>query len=111
MMNTRTALAPAFVGRGEELADLRAAIAAARHGRGSVVLVAGEPGIGKTRLAEEATASVAQSAMRVLWGRSWDGGLTPAFWPWLQIVQSCLADVEGDLVWPERSDGRPFDAL
>src|SRR5262249_29430771 len=43
-----------FIGRAEEMAVLRGAMDAALGGRASLVMVAGEPGIGKTRLAEEA---------------------------------------------------------
>src|SRR2546428_1239619 len=43
-----------FIGRAEELAALKAAVEAALGGRGSLVLVGGEPGIGKTRLTGEA---------------------------------------------------------
>src|SRR5581483_6966976 len=110
-MNARTVTESAFVGREGELAELSAAIAAARRGRGGIVFVAGEPGIGKTRLAEMATASAAPSGLRVLWGRCWDGGLTPAFWPWLQVVQGCLAELEGDISWPAPGDVPPLDAL
>jgi len=42
-----------LIGRDEELAQLRAALAEARAGRGSLVEIVGEPGIGKTRLIEE----------------------------------------------------------
>ncbi len=73
--------------------------------------MAGEPGIGKTRLAAEATASGAAAGMRVHWGRCWDGGLTPAFWPWLQFVHGCLADAETDFARLERGDALPFDML
>src|SRR5262249_49486779 len=45
-----------FIGRAQEMAVLRAAIDAAVGGQASLVMVAGEPGIGKTRLAEEAGA-------------------------------------------------------
>ena len=49
-----------FVGRGTELAALTAEPDAAA-GRGGVVLLAGEPGIGKTRLAEELAADLIRS--------------------------------------------------
>jgi eukaryotic-like serine/threonine-protein kinase len=77
-----------FVGREAELAALTADLEAAAGGRGGVVLVAGEPGIGKTRLAEElATQATARGAL-VLWGRCWEGEGAPAFWPWIQVVRA-----------------------
>jgi class 3 adenylate cyclase/tetratricopeptide (TPR) repeat protein len=45
--------ADVFVGRERELAALATALADARHGRGSLVEVIGEPGMGKSRLAQE----------------------------------------------------------
>ena len=57
--------------------------AAARTGTGTVVVVTGEPGIGKTRLVETA---VALSGARVRWGRCTDVGGAPAWWPWLQVL-------------------------
>lgn len=59
-----------LVGRRDELAGLRAAVAAAAHGRGGVVFLAGEAGIGKTRLAGEAARFAAEAGLRVLRGRA-----------------------------------------
>jgi AAA ATPase domain len=76
-----------FVGREAELATLAADLDATADGRGGVVLVAGEPGIGKTRLAEELAAQATTRGALVLWGRCWEGEGAPAFWPWIQIVR------------------------
>ncbi|HTQ90006.1 MAG TPA: AAA family ATPase [Streptosporangiaceae bacterium] len=76
-----------FVGRAGELAALTADLDAAVGGRGGVVLVAGEPGIGKTRLAEELAARASVRGAVVLWGRCWEGAGAPAFWPWVQVIR------------------------
>jgi predicted ATPase len=80
-----------FVGREAELAALAVDLdAATTGGRGGVVLLAGEPGIGKTRLAEELAAQATAQGALVLWGRCWEGEGAPAFWPWVQIVRAYL---------------------
>jgi predicted ATPase len=76
-----------FVGREAELAVLAAELDAAVGGRGGVVLLAGEPGIGKTRLAEELAAQATARGALVLWGRCWEGEGAPAFWPWVQVIR------------------------
>jgi predicted ATPase len=81
-------LASPFVGRDAELAALTADLDAAVAGRGGVVLLAGEPGIGKTRLAEELAAAAAVRGAFVLWGRCWEGEGAPAFWPWVQVIRA-----------------------
>ncbi len=81
-------MAAPFVGREAALAALTAELDAALAGRGGVVVVlAGEPGIGKTRLAEELAAQATTRGALVLWGRCWEGEGAPAFWPWVQIVR------------------------
>jgi DNA-binding CsgD family transcriptional regulator len=85
-----------FVGRAGELAALTADLDAAVGGRGGVVLVAGEPGIGKTRLAEELAARAAGRGAVVLWGRCWQGEGAPAFWPWVQVVRGYVRVQNGD---------------
>jgi DNA-binding CsgD family transcriptional regulator len=81
-------VATPFVGREGELAALTADLDAALAGRGGVVLLAGEPGIGKTRLAEELAAQATARGALVLWGRCWEGEGAPAFWPWVQLVRA-----------------------
>lgn len=87
---------PAFIGRERELELCDAMLAEARIGRGQLLLLAGEPGIGKTRLASECAARAEASGMRVLWGRAWEGDGAPAFWPWMQIVRAYLGDADHD---------------
>jgi tetratricopeptide (TPR) repeat protein len=81
-----------FVGRKPELAEIRSAIDDARAGRGRLLLFTGEPGIGKTRLADEATNLATAKGMRVRWGRCWEGGGAPAHWPWIQVIREVLAE-------------------
>jgi DNA-binding CsgD family transcriptional regulator len=83
---------PRFVGRERELAALATRLDVALAGRGGVALIAGEPGIGKTRLAEELAGRARRRGAVVLWGRCHEGGGAPAFWPWSQIVRALLRD-------------------
>jgi DNA-binding SARP family transcriptional activator len=80
-----------LVGRDDQLAALDGVLAGARGGRGRVVLVAGEPGIGKTRLVEEAARRAAAAGMQVAWGRCHEGDGAPALWPWAQVVRQLAA--------------------
>ena len=84
-----------FIGRARETAVLTDAVQDALSGRGRLVMLLGEPGIGKTRLAEEAATRAAASGARVLWGRCWEGGGAPAFWPWIQVIRGTLAAASG----------------
>lgn len=80
-----------FIGRRRELEEIARALDVARGGRGQLVLVEGEAGIGKTRLVEEALAAARASGFRVAWGRSWDGDGAPALWPVVSLVREVLA--------------------
>jgi eukaryotic-like serine/threonine-protein kinase len=80
-----------FVGRDRELAELTAGLDDVLAGLGRLFLLAGEPGIGKTGLTEQLAAHAAKSGASIAWGRCWEGGGAPPFWPWAQIVDSVAA--------------------
>ena len=82
-----------FVGRDGELADLRAFLAEARAGRGRLVLVAGEPGIGKTRLAEELARHAGTAGMALGRGRTSEDEGSPPYWVFRQLARSIGWDV------------------
>lgn len=67
---------------------------AASAGRGRLFLVAGEPGIGKSRLADEFTEQARKRGGRVLWGRCWEAGGAPPYWPWIQSLRPYLRDAD-----------------
>src|SRR4051794_13983500 len=87
---------PELVGRARELAELTAALDAAAQGDGRSFVITGEPGIGKTRLADALAAQARERGVRVAWGRCWEGGGAPAHWPWVEVVRSLLGELEGD---------------
>ncbi|HEY8946962.1 MAG TPA: AAA family ATPase, partial [Polyangiaceae bacterium] len=77
-----------FLGRKHELHRLTRGCEAAVQGRGGMHLLVGEPGIGKTRLAEEIAAIAASRGMTVAWGRAWETGGAPSFHPWTEVLET-----------------------
>lgn len=83
--------APAgLVGRTAALATLRRAVESAFAGRPGLIVVEGEPGVGKTTLLEEVAADADRRGALVVWGRCLDGDGTPSMWPWVQAVGAVL---------------------
>jgi tetratricopeptide (TPR) repeat protein len=80
------------VGREREVDKLCEAADLALAGRGRLVLISGEPGIGKTRLAEQLTTYAHLRDALVLWGRCYEGDGAPAYWPWMQVVRAYSVD-------------------
>jgi DNA-binding winged helix-turn-helix (wHTH) protein len=75
-----------YVGRARVLARLHEALNAARAGRGSVCVLMGEPGIGKTRAVEVLERELRGSGVRVAWGYCREAGETPPLWPWRELL-------------------------
>jgi DNA-binding CsgD family transcriptional regulator len=103
-----------IVGRRRELDALRVWLDAARDGAGRLVLCVGEPGIGKTRLAQELAGIAFAGGTAVAWGRCVEAEGAPAFWPWRQVLRSLGVDPDtvlaGDVESPE-DRFRVFDGL
>ena len=76
-----------FVGREEELKRLTDALDDAISGHGRLVLVSGEQGIGKTRVAIELARHAEQLGAQVLWGRCYEREGAPPYWPWVQVIR------------------------
>ena len=83
-----------FVGRRRELAELVAGFEAAAAGRGRLFLLVGEPGIGKSRLADELARHARARDARVLMGRCWEAGGAPAYWPWIQALRDHVRECD-----------------
>jgi class 3 adenylate cyclase len=84
----------AFVDRVHELAELIAGIDGALASEGRFLTISGEPGVGKSRLARQAAAHAEQHGMLTLWGRCWEHGGAPPYWPWVQALRRLIADTE-----------------
>ncbi|WP_436791215.1 BTAD domain-containing putative transcriptional regulator [Yinghuangia sp. YIM S10712] len=90
-----------LVGRRAQLDAFDSALADIRAGRGALVLVSGEPGIGKTRLLTELRRRAELLGVPALWGRCHETDAAPAFWAW----QAVLRDVERELAPPDAAPG------
>jgi DNA-binding CsgD family transcriptional regulator/tetratricopeptide (TPR) repeat protein len=100
----RPALCPVLIGRDDEARQLRAALADARAGRGSTVLLAGDAGIGKSRLAREIATEARGQGCAVLTGRAVVGGVPTPFRPFAEALAAALRSADGEV----SSDLGPF---
>jgi DNA-binding CsgD family transcriptional regulator/tetratricopeptide (TPR) repeat protein len=84
---TAATQAAALIGRGSELARLTGLIRAAAAGRGSAVLIEGEPGIGKSSLVRAAVAEAADARCVVFWGSGDELGQALPLLPLLEALR------------------------
>jgi predicted ATPase len=81
---------PPLIGRDRELNTLARLLEEARRGHGGVVLVAGEPGIGKTRLLLEFAQRARAGDWHVLLGRAYDSEGMPPYLPLIEALRDYL---------------------
>ncbi|WP_192809504.1 AfsR/SARP family transcriptional regulator [Actinomadura rudentiformis] len=80
-----------LIGREGQLSRADERLGEVRRGSGGVLLVTGEAGIGKSRLAREIAEQAVARGFRVAQGGCVDG-TAPAFWPWIQVLRDAGAD-------------------
>jgi hypothetical protein len=92
------ARADSIVGRERELGALDSALDAALDGVGGAVVLIGDQGMGKTRLASELAVRSKDRGFVVSWGRAWEGGGAPAYWAWVQVIRGLIESLGDDFV-------------
>jgi tetratricopeptide (TPR) repeat protein len=70
-----------------------------------LVVLAGEPGIGKTSLADATTALAEERGFSVHWGRCWESGGAPAYFPWLGVLSSMARSLDDQALSQALGDG------
>ena len=89
-----------FVGRERDLQELEAVLVEGELGRGRLVLISGEAGIGKTRLSEEASHLAVERGFRLVRASCFLDEGAPPFWLWIQVLRALVA-----------RDGSDFEAI
>ena len=96
-----------FVGREHELATLRAKLAAALDGHGGLVLVGGEPGVGKTTLVKQLIREAEQRGALAVFGRCYESEGTVPYSPFVEMLEQALAIMPPEIVREDMGDDAP----
>ncbi len=94
-----------FVGRQKEMAELTSALDDAMLGRGRLVMLVGEPGVGKTRTTQELASYAEQQGAQVFWGRCYEEEGTPPYWPWVQAMRTYVQQANAEQLIAEMGRG------
>ena len=68
-------------------------------------MLAGEPGIGKTRIAQELVSLAEDRGAKVLWGWCYEHRGAPPYWPWLQCIRAYVETVDSGQLRQEMGPG------
>src|SRR5262252_10476046 len=109
-MRDRPRTVRVLVGRDGELGELLAGLDDVTSGTGRLFLLAGDPGIGKSRLAREAAARARDRGFTVAWGRCWEAGGAPVYWPWVQSLRACVGGLGSEELRSRLGAGAPVIA-
>jgi tetratricopeptide (TPR) repeat protein len=96
-----------FVGRENERADLRRFLERAKGGHGSLVMIGGEPGVGKTRITEELVAEARRHGFLTLTGHCYEMEGAPPYLPFVEIIESTVHIVTPEALLTTMGDSAP----
>ena len=96
-----------FVGREAEMATLRSRLVAALDGNGGLVLVGGEPGVGKTTLVRQLIREAEQRGALAVFGRCYESEGTVPYSPFVEMLEQALAIMPADIVRADLGDDAP----
>lgn len=96
-----------FVGRRDELDQLRVVLEDSLLGNGKIVTVTGDPGIGKTRTAQEISTYASTRGVQVIWGRCYEERGAPPYCPWRQAIGSLAEQLDHDSLAAYLGAGAP----
>src|ERR671914_1743503 len=94
-----------FVGRQQEMGKLKGVLEDALSGRGQLLMLVGEPGIGKTRTAQELASYAEARGAQVLWGWCYEEVGAPPYWPWVQPLRSYIQHQEPEQLRSQMGSG------
>ena len=96
MLSKMSPVRKIWLGREYEVGELEAGLDELSGGHGRLFLITGEPGIGKTRMADELSLMAAARGVSVHWGRAWEAGGAPPYWPFIQVLRSVCRGLDAD---------------
>jgi len=96
-----------YVGRDEERAELRRRLNETLAGTGSLVMIGSEPGVGKTRIAEELMAEASDRGMLALIGHCYEQEGSPPYIPFVEVLEAATRTVDPDALRTALGDSAP----
>ena len=87
------------------MAELTSTLEEALSGQGRLVMLVGEPGIGKTRTTQELASYAESRGAQVFWGRCYEDEGTPPYWPWVQTMRSYVQQASREQLTAEIGSG------
>ena len=96
-----------FVGRDAEMATLRSGLVAALAGTGGLLLIGGEPGVGKTTLVQQLIREAEQRGALAVFGRCYESEGAVPYSPFVEMLEQALAIMPPELVREDLGDDAP----